>query len=95
MKKLLHKTGAKLAAVVLFAVFTAAAAASFIGVVYMQESSFFDNSGYSFYDSHVCVDITYGYAKTVYFQYLPLTQQLELSEEEAFELKNWKRPFTG
>jgi hypothetical protein len=84
MKKLTRNTLAKAIAVVLFAVFTAAAAASFIGVVYMEESNFFDNNGYSFYDSHVCADITYGYAKTVYFQYLPLTQQLELSEEEAF-----------
>ena len=94
MKKLTHSIAAKAAAVILFAVLIAALSGSLLGIVFMGENGYYDTDEYSFYDSDICADITRSYANNVFYNYLPLVEQSELSEEDTFQLKKYKQAFS-
>ncbi len=94
MKKLTHSTAAKAVAVILFAILIAAASGSLLGIVFMGENGYYDTDEYCFYDSRACADITRNYANNVFYNYLPLLQQSELSEEDTFQLKKYEQAFS-
>ena len=94
MKNLTRRTGAKVAAVILFVVLIAGAVGGCIGIVFMNENGYYDTDEYSFYDSYICAYITRNFANNVFYNYLPLVQQSQLSEQDAFAKKNYEHAFS-
>lgn len=94
MKKLTHSLGAKIAAVILFLIFTASTLAGIFGIVYMAEDGYYNPGGHSFYDTGLCAGTTSGYANTVYFNYLPYTLKDNPSEEDLFNLEQYAEQFS-
>ncbi len=93
MKNLKYSLAARIAAVFLFVLTLAAAVGGTIGIVYMANEGYYSD-GRSFYDTGVCAGITSGYANTVYYEYLPLSQEENLSAKDQFYLKQYETMFS-
>lgn len=74
--------GVKTAAVILFLLFTLVTFVSWLGVYYLADQGYYNNSGSSFYDTELCDDVTRQYANTVFYEYYGLYQKSIITAEE-------------
>lgn len=93
IKKLQSSMAAKIAAFLLFLLFLSAALGGVVGVVYISNEEYY-RSGYSFYNSSKCNGLTFSYAFSVFYDYLPLSLKQNPSAADSFRLKQFQVEFS-
>lgn len=92
MKKLQSSMAAKIVAFLLCLLFFAAALGGVVGILYISSKGYYSD-GFSFYDSGKCKSITYSYAVSVFYDYLPLSLKHNPSMEDSFHLKQYQAEY--
>lgn len=78
MNKLTHRTGAKIAAVIFFIIFSAVFGISLVGTVYAADKGFYTDEKLDFYSSELCTNTTWRMSEEAHGYYMAVK---ELREE--------------
>lgn len=85
---------AKIGAVILFLLLSAASLGGVVAIFYMADQGVYSQNGYSYYDSYACSSTTFNYACDVYNQYLPVALTKEPTAEESFRLEQYQTTYS-
>lgn len=94
MKKMKASLAAKIGAIILFLLFSAASLGGIVAIFYMADQGVYSQNGYSYYDSYACSSTTYNYAYDVYNHYLPVALTKEPTAEESFRLEQYETTYS-